>query len=227
MAGCNAAPPWPMTLVMLLSLFFPPVCLGCGVLLRRGAPPTLPLCRGCAREHVALPPAAIVHDGIWAVHAYAGPLLRALARLKFHGQPAWAGPLGTVLSSSPVLRQGWDAIVPVPLHPGRLRRRGFNQAVLLARFARTQLPSPRPPLEPRWLIRPRATAPQHRLPAAERQANLRGAFAVPDPARVRGRRLLVLDDVTTTGATLAAAREALVDAGAAEVGALALLRTLA
>lgn len=216
-----------MTPAMLLSLLFPPVCLGCGVLLRREASPTLPLCRGCAREHVPLPSAAIVQDGIWAVHAYGGPLLRALGRLKFHGQPAWAGPLGAVLSTSPVLRHGWDALVPVPLHPARLRGRGYNQAALLGRFARGWLPSPRPPLRPRWLARLRATAPQHRLPAAERHDNLQGAFAVPRPALVRGKRVLLVDDVTTTGATLAAARQALVAAGAAEVGALALLRTLA
>ena len=216
-----------MTPAMLLSLLFPPVCLGCGLLLRREASPTLPLCRGCAREHVTLPPDAVVQDDIWAVHAYAGPLLRALARLKFHGQPAWAGPLGTVLSTSPVLRQGWDAIVPVPLHPARVRQRGYNQSLLLARFARARLPSPRPPLRHGLLARPHATMPQHRLPASERHENLRGAFSVPRPALVRGRRLLVLDDVTTTGATLRAARQALAAAGAAEVGALALLRTLA
>jgi ComF family protein len=212
---------------MLLSLLFPPVCPGCGLLLRAGVCPTLPLCRGCAREHVMLPPDAIERDAIWAVHAYAGPLLRALARLKFHGQPAWAGPLGAVLSASPVLLRGWDALIPVPLHPARLRERGYNQAALLARFARRCLPSPRPPLRPGWLVRPRATAPQHRLPAADRRENLRGAFAVPRPALVQGGRVLLIDDVTTTGATLAAARTALQTAGAAEVGALALLRTLA
>jgi ComF family protein len=161
------------------------------------------------------------------VHAYAGPLVRALARLKFHRQPAWAGPLGAVLSGSPVLWHGWDAIVPVPLHPARQRERGYNQSALLARWARRPLPSPRPPLRCGWLVRPRATAAQHRLPAALRHENLLGAFAVPRPALVVGRRLLVIDDVTTTGATLHAARQALVAAGAAEVGALALLRTLA
>ncbi len=212
---------------MISSLFFPPVCPGCGLLLRAGVCPTLPLCRGCAREHLALPPEAVVLDQIWATHGYGGPLLRALARLKFHGQPAWAGPLGAVLSASPVLRHDWDALVPVPLHPTRLRERGYNQSALLARFARPHLPAPRPPLRPGWLVRPRATASQHRLPAAQRGENLRGAFAVPRPALVAGRRVLLVDDVTTTGATLATARTALLAAGAVEVGALALLRTLA
>lgn len=212
---------------MLSTLLFPPVCAGCGLLLRRGAPTTLPLCRRCGVEHEPLPPAQAHQAGIWAVHAYGGPLLRALHRLKFHGQPAWAGPLGAVLSVSPVLASPWDAWIPVPLHPSRLRARGYNQAALLARHARRHRPRPRPPLHPRGLRRQRVTPPQHRLPAAVRRHNLRGAFVVPRPADVRGRRILVIDDVTTTGATLHAAVEALVAAGAAQVGALALLRTLA
>lgn len=208
-------------------LLFPPVCAGCGLLLRRDAPLTLPLCLRCTAEHQPLPPDAIHHAGIWAVHAYAGPLLRALHRLKFHGQPAWAGPLGAVLSVSPVLAHPWDAWVPVPLHPRRLRSRGYNQAALLARHARRHRPGPRPPLRPRWLRRQRATTPQHRLPAKARHHNLHEAFFVPHPARVRGRRILLIDDVTTTGTTLDAATRALRAAGAAQVGALALLRTLA
>jgi len=212
---------------MLATLLFPPVCLGCGLLLRAGAPAALPLCRACVADHLPLPAEATAHDGIWAVHGYGGPLLRALHRLKFHGQPAWAGPLGAVLARSPLLDRPWDAIVPVPLHRARQRARGYNQATLLARHATHHRPRPRPPLRPAWLQRPRATAPQHRLPAAERPDNVRDAFAVPRPASLRGRRILLVDDVTTTGATLRAARSALRAAGAAEVGALALLRVLA
>lgn len=212
---------------MLLRLLFPPVCLGCGLLLRSGAPAALPLCLRCELEHVPLPPEGRERDGTAAVHAYGGPVLRALWRLKFRGQTAWAGPLGAVLGTSPVLDRGWDAIVPVPLHPRRQRERGFNQALLLARHARRGRGRPRPPLRPQWLERVRATAPQHRLPAAARSSNLLDAFVAPRPARVAGRRILLIDDVTTTGATLHAARQALLAAGAGQVGALALLRALA
>ncbi len=213
---------------VLLDLLFPPVCLGCGLLLRPQAPPTLPLCLTCAPQHVPLAPGARWSDGIEAVHAYGGPLLRALGRLKFHGQPAWAGPLGAALSVSPTLADPtWDAIVPVPLHPSRLRGQGYNHAALLARHARRRQPWPRPPLRPGWLSRVRATVPQHQLPAPRRRTNVHGAFIAPRPHRVAGRHILLIDDVTTTGATLSVARQALLAAGARRVGALALLRTVA
>lgn len=215
---------------VLLRMLFPPTCLGCGLLLRAHAPDDLPLCRRCALDHIPLPPWARHQDGIGALHGYGGPLLSALSKLKFHGQTAFAGPLGATLAASPLLHASWDAVVPVPLHPSRYRQRGYNQSALLARHAVRELPHAphvRPRVRPRWLARIRATSPQHRLPAASRRDNVQGAFAVPRPADVAGRKILLVDDVTTTGATLAAARTALRHAGAATVGALALLRALA
>jgi ComF family protein len=211
----------------VLDLLFPPVCVGCRRLLR-GDPP-LPLCSLCRAEHQALPASQRRIDDIEAVHAYAGPLACAVAALKFDGQLELAGPLGRLLAGADLLGHPWDALVPVPLHPWRALLRGYNQAALLARWtvhhARGRPGISAPPLRPRLLRRVRATAPQTAQDAAARRANLRGAFAAA-PA-VAGRRILVLDDVTTTGATLAACLDALRAAGAREVAGLALLRALA
>ena len=116
-----------------LDLLFPAVCLGCRRLLRDEPP--LPLCSLCAPEHLPLPPALRRVAGIEAVHAYAGPLARAVAALKFSGQLELAGPLGRLLSRADLLRQRWDAVIPVPLHPWRALLRGYNQAALLTRWA--------------------------------------------------------------------------------------------
>lgn len=217
---------------MLVDLLFPPICLGCQSLLRHAAEP--PLCRLCRTETAELPEDARRIGPITALFPYDGPLQRALARLKYHGNPGWAGPLGELLAAAPELTHSpetgarWDAIVPVPLHRGRLLARGFNQTLLLAQAARRSLPpAQRLPIRPAWLQRIRPTPPQAELDAGARRNNLRGAFSVPRPRRIEGRRLLLLDDVTTTGATLATAMTALRSAGAAEVGALALMRTLA
>ena len=206
-----------------LDLLFPAVCLGCRRLLRDEPP--LPLCSLCAPEHLPLPPALRRVAGIEAVHAYAGPLARAVAALKFSGQLELAGPLGRLLSRADLLRQRWDAVIPVPLHPWRALLRGYNQAELLARWALRHGGHPAGRLQPRLLRRVRATAPQTAQGAATRRQNLADAF-VAGPAAA-GRRLLVLDDVTTTGATLEACLAALRSAGAGEVAGLALLRTLA
>lgn len=116
--------------------------------------------------------------------------------------------------------QDWDALVPVPLHWWRQWRRGFNQAELLARVVgrRYELP-----VLGRVLRRVRATPPQQGDPETRRQ-NVREAFHVRAPARVAGKRLLLVDDVFTTGATANACARALLRAGAADVGVLTLAR---
>jgi ComF family protein len=215
-----------------------PLCGGCWDSIRRLDPP---LCARCGRP-AGLDigdPAAPIGDGAptcsacavdpppfqWARAAaeYAGPLREALHALKFRGRVALARPLGVLLleQCGPARPARLDAVVPVPLAPARERERGFNQATLLAeRVARAW----DAPLRPRWLVRHRATSPQSDLGADERRANVRGAFAAA-PA-VAGRHVVVVDDVLTTGATVAECARTLHGAGAAEVGVLSVARVL-
>jgi len=124
--------------------------------------------------------------------------------------------------------------VPVPLHVKRLRARGFNQAVELARWALVGLgrapalvpPEGLPRLERHLLHRTRATRELGHAGPAIRLAEVAGAFAVSDTARVRGRQVLLVDDVFTTGATFSECAEALLRAGATEVHVLALARAV-
>jgi ComF family protein len=107
-----------------------------------------------------------------------------------------------------------DLLAPVPLHPGRLRTRGFNQALLLAELlsATWQLPLQRQPLR-----RVRGTTPQTELSSDQRALNLLNAFSVPDSASIRDKRIMLVDDVFTTGATLAECSRSLLKAGASAV----------
>jgi ComF family protein len=154
--------------------------------------------------------------------------------LKFSGALALAGPLGRLLAMDPRLladREGRpvELVVPVPLHWRRRLGRGFDQSEELARWALHHATRQRgfaPPLGRRVLRRSCATQPQTELDAREREANVEAAFVVPRPEQVRGRRVLVVDDVTTTGATARACATALLHAGAASVECLALLRAL-
>lgn len=214
----------------VLSLLFPPACIACRVLLRRGrgARWDTILCVSCRAAAAALPAEATVVDGIAARLPYQPPWSTAITRLKFGGEMALAGPLGVLLAQSPDPRQStggaqWDAIVPVPLHYGRLLRRGFNQTLLIAKSAQR---AGAPPVWATALRRTRGTQPQSGLAAGQRAGNVQGAFEAHRPKRLRGRRVLVVDDVTTTGATLHACCAALRAAGVAEVGALALLRSI-
>jgi len=113
-------------------------------------------------------------------------------------------------------------IVPVPLHRSRLRKRGFNQAVLLGRVISHQLSLP---MLTDALVRTRPTEPQIELSAAERRLNVKGAFTVNRPDHVAGKRILLLDDVMTTGSTMDECAKELKKAGAAVVIAATVART--
>jgi len=209
------------------SSLFPATCLGCGRLLRHDR--ALALCSTCLPEQGRLPPGSM-HGDIAASFAYEGPLAKAVLARKFGGVLALAGPLGRLMSEHPRLDARWDAIVPVPLHWRRRLVRGFDQAEELARALvldrRRRVGADAPALVLRALRRTRSTRPQTDLDAHERAANVADAFRVVRADPLVGRRVLVIDDVTTTGATLRVCMTALREAGVAELGALALLRTL-
>lgn len=155
-----------------------------------------------------------------AVFSYGGALADAVRRMKYQGRSDLARRLGKLMADAAHDLAGEvDAVVSVPLHPRRLVERGFDQAALLAKeVARA---ASRPWL-PRALVRSRDTPRQAALGQGDRAANVRAAFAVRQPARVAGRRLLLVDDVRTTGATLDACREVLRAARARDVITLAL-----
>ena len=151
---------------------------------------------------------------------YQEPTSSLIHRFKYEGCFALAEPLARCLSAAwPAWVQPPDLIIPIPLHPRRKRRRGYNQSELLAAPLARDLGLP---MNPRGLRRVRHTAPQVGLGPEERHDNVRGAFAADDS--FTGRRVLLIDDVLTTGATMRAAAEALLAAGAASVSAYCLAR---
>lgn len=208
----------------------PPRCLVCG----ESAAPGADLCRACADalpwnaaacERCALPLAAPAPacgaclqappplDAVHAAFRYAAPLDRLLPRFKFHRDLAAGRLLSEAMAARFQALQRPDALLPVPLHRERLRRRGYDQALELARPLAHALQLP---LRTDLLRRQRATRAQSELDAAARRRNLRGAFAVEDGLPVPAHVALV-DDVMTTGATLHAAARALRKAGVARV----------
>ncbi len=163
---------------------------------------------------------------------YTGNLRKSILRLKFAGDERLGSRLGELLAIAWKMLPsdgefGCPLIVAVPLHPARRRERGYNQSQLLAAglahaLKRTANEPPQTLRE--CLRRKRATPPQTGLSVAARRENVRGVFEVVNPAAVRGRRIVVVDDVMTTGATISACARALRRAGAAEVLALTLAR---
>lgn len=166
------------------------------------------ICGAC----IARPPPL---DQVHAACLYANPLDRLLPRFKFHHDLAAGQLLAQLMAERCAGLPRPDALVPIPLHRARLRQRGYDQALELARPLATGLDLP---LRPGLLRRVRATAQQSRLDVTGRARNLRGAFAVPAGETLPAHVVLV-DDVMTTGATLHAAARALRRAGIARVDA--------
>lgn len=148
-----------------------------------------------------------------AAFVYGFPLDRLLPRAKFHGDLSSTRLLAALMTSALGEAERPQALVPVPLHTGRLRERGYDQALELARPLAHGLGLP---LRDDLLRRTRATAAQSRLDASQRRRNLRGAFAVRGDCEVPAHVALV-DDVMTTGATVHAAALALLRAGVTRV----------
>ncbi len=193
------------------------VCAVCGLpLAGEPAPETVcMMCRGEERHF----------DAARAFFTYASPVPSIIRHFKFEGD-YFLGPM--LLRDA--LERGWlptdveevDAVVAVPLHTKRRRERGYDQALLLARVIAAQLDCE---LVRRTLVRTRYTTQQSLLPTTKRWDNVRRAFAVRKPKNIRDRRLLLVDDVMTTGNTADACASALKTAGARQVKVLTLART--
>ena len=213
---------------MLLDLLAPPLCWSCRSPAVRGEP----LCRDCRRSLRFLPPAPVTLRGlqVWAPLAYDGPAADLVKALKFHAAARVAGAMAAlIVANAPReggLREGGlregalldGALVPVPLHPARYRVRPFNQAALLATAISTRTGLPLSDC-----LR-RAGSDQSQV-GRGRAARITGAAGSVDAVKAAPLHALLVDDVVTTGATLAACAAALRAAGAEQVRAVAFART--
>ncbi len=223
----------------LLDLIFPPQCILC----KRGGSTLCSTCQltlhptpvaRCQHCHTVLQAKDICRQcqqhplllsGLRAFSIYQGPLRTCIHALKYEGNRRLAEPLGQLLAETYTnSKLQADVLLPVPLHPERLRERGYNQSALLARTCAIQLGIP---YREDLLIRQRATTPQVGLSFQERLRNVSGAFQ-PALAFTTGafarRRILIIDDVCTTGATIEACAAPLFAAGARSVWGLVLAR---
>lgn len=232
-----------LLLEALAELLFPARCLGCGRQLGCSRPPLLctscstgiaplsePICPYCGTPGANRScPSCLQHsfafDRARSLFIYQEPIRSLIHDLKFSGSLAGLNTFAALAQQATLadLLHEPDLILPVPLHIRRLRWRGFNQSLLLAQVC---FPAWRKKIQPDLLQRHRATVPQTQLDAVLRRSNLHGAFSLSAPELVQGRNVLLVDDVFTTGSTLDECAKVLREAGAAEIAAFTLAKTV-
>lgn len=224
---CDLCPPPAMSTRLrqiadaVAGLVYPSLCLGCEQ--RLGASEALPVCARCLRRLPAAPGTAALSQirqreagaavraatALWS-YDDSGTVQRIQHALKYGGQPSLGEPLGQLMAQA-WQGSGIERVIGVPLSRTRFLERGYNQSDALAAGVGRALGVR---VDTEVLCRSRPTRTQTRLSAAERWANVSGAFSVSDPVTLSGQHVLLVDDVLTTGATLIAAAQALVEAGA-------------
>lgn len=211
---------------MTLHFFWPVRCAFCGRILPPDTGIALRCCPVCLSR---LPPGDTLSlpgvDCCFVRTVYTQPVAHAVYRLKFYHQPQLADTFAELIArqfAPQIAACRPDCICGVAMHPRKQRRRGYNQADKLAQCLAVRLELPYTPL----LQKCRNTAAQHTLNAEQRRRNLTGAYTVPCPQKVRGKRVLIADDIVTTGSTLSECAQALYAAGAQWVGAVCFARPM-
>jgi len=245
---------WPQKLPGLLRhtvrFFLPADCAACGIPLTDDPVPlfctacwhtitplALSRCSQCDRplpspvaltyspahrcHHCTVRPPAYLKA--WTLYPYLPPLQHAICLFKYRGKVSLTRPLGQLMIKGLPVSLEADLVIPVPLYPSRLREREFNQSLLLADQVAKYLDRP---LSFTNLIRTAPSEPQSTLSRKERMKNLRRAFAVRRPPLIAGKRILLIDDVFTTGTTVNECAKVLRKSGAETVCVLTLARTI-
>lgn len=196
-----------------MRLLFPPKCLICGGYSEKC------ICEACFSRIKFIDR---IEGDVYFIGAYEGVLEKAIKLLKFRLKKKMARDLSFIMANhNPFV--DFDIIVPVPLHKKRMAERGFNQSSEIAADISRIYGKP---VIDELLIRARDTKHQFELSPRERAWNIKGAFTVKDPLKVYGKRILIIDDIYTTGATVDECRRCLLSAGAGSVHSLVLSRAL-
>lgn len=196
-----------------IDLIKPPFCRKCG------GPCESFHCEDCREReyHFECARSAAIYEGV---------LREAIHALKYRNYIAVAEPLAEIMAESfrdTGLAGRADIVIPIPIHASRMIHRGFNQSEELARGFAKRLHLP---MEPRVLRKSKKTKRQVELPLDLRVSNVQGAFTAANPERIRGKRILLIDDVFTTGSTLDEAAKVLLNSGASTISAYTLAKSL-